>query len=71
MRGWILQELIASQVVLFLSADWRTLGSKSTLTIVIEEITDIERCPTQTRDTVNRQRRQTYVVGGQTGDDGA
>ncbi|TBU55267.1 hypothetical protein BD310DRAFT_695237 [Dichomitus squalens] len=41
-RGWTLQELIASSVVIFLSNDWKTIGSKHTLAPLIEEITKID-----------------------------
>ena len=40
-RGWTLQELIAPGQVLFLSSDWNVIGSKHTLSDVIEEITGI------------------------------
>ena len=42
-RAWTLQELIGPQVVLFLSTDWRIFGSKSSLAVVVEEVTRIER----------------------------
>ncbi|KAM5545994.1 hypothetical protein V8D89_000120 [Ganoderma adspersum] len=42
-RAWTLQELIGPQVVLFLSTDWRIIGSKSSLAVVVEEVTRIER----------------------------
>jgi hypothetical protein len=40
-RGWTLQELIAPSTVIFYGADWREIGSKSTLRAVICEITSI------------------------------
>lgn len=42
-RGWTLQELIASKVVQFYSADWRDLGSKQDLQDELEKITGIEK----------------------------
>ncbi|KAI0816991.1 heterokaryon incompatibility protein-domain-containing protein [Trametes gibbosa] len=42
-RGWTLQELLAPLRVVFLSADWRPLGTLSSLAAVIEEVTGIER----------------------------
>lgn len=40
-RGWTLQELIAPAIVVFLSKDWEELGMKSTLAILLEEITRV------------------------------
>ena len=40
-RGWTLQELIAPDFLIFLSADWRELGNKSTLAELLYEITRI------------------------------
>ncbi|PIL28941.1 hypothetical protein GSI_08988 [Ganoderma sinense ZZ0214-1] len=42
-RAWTLQELIAPQVVLFLSTDWRIIGSKSSLAAVVEEVSSVLR----------------------------
>ncbi|RPD54417.1 HET-domain-containing protein [Lentinus tigrinus ALCF2SS1-6] len=42
-RGWTLQELIAPRVLVFLSKDWRILGTKTMLASVIEEVTGIDR----------------------------
>ncbi len=42
-RGWTLQELIAPRFVLFVSRDWRPLGTKTSLVDVIEEVTGIDR----------------------------
>lgn len=41
-RGWTLQELIAPQVLVFLSKGWRVLGTKAMLAAVIEEVTGID-----------------------------
>ncbi|TBU64672.1 hypothetical protein BD310DRAFT_837982 [Dichomitus squalens] len=40
-RGWTLQELLASREVIFLSEDWKVIGTKHTLCDVVEEITNI------------------------------
>ncbi len=42
-RGWTLQELIAPRRLVFLSSDWRTLGSKSSMARLVEHITRIDR----------------------------
>ncbi|KAI0372722.1 HET-domain-containing protein [Pilatotrama ljubarskyi] len=42
-RGWTLQELIAPTVVIFLSKEWRLLGTKTSLADLVEEITGIDR----------------------------
>ncbi|OBZ69644.1 hypothetical protein A0H81_10369 [Grifola frondosa] len=41
-RGWTLQELIAPKNVVFLSRDWKMLGTKRALAHVIEEITGVD-----------------------------
>ena len=40
-RGWILQELLASQLLVFISATWEVLGDKYELAAVLERITRI------------------------------
>ncbi|KAM5531397.1 hypothetical protein V8D89_014921 [Ganoderma adspersum] len=40
-RGWTLQELIAPRDVVFLSREWTVLGSKSSLSSLVEEITGV------------------------------
>ncbi|KAI0672185.1 hypothetical protein C8Q78DRAFT_732543 [Trametes maxima] len=40
-RGWTLQELIAPQAVVFLSKDWRYIGTKITLLNALSDITYI------------------------------
>ena len=40
-RGWTLQELIAPKFVIFLSVDWRALGTKADLAELVEEITGV------------------------------
>ena len=41
-RGWTLQELIAPEIVEFLFNDWSVIGSKSTLSPLLEDITGID-----------------------------
>ncbi|KAI0702641.1 heterokaryon incompatibility protein-domain-containing protein [Earliella scabrosa] len=40
-RGWTLQELVAPQIVHFLSASWEYLGSRSDIAETLEEVTSI------------------------------
>ena len=42
-RGWTLQELIAPRVVVFLSLDWRFLGTKASLAKVVQAVTGVDR----------------------------
>ncbi|PIL35327.1 hypothetical protein GSI_02052 [Ganoderma sinense ZZ0214-1] len=42
-RGWTLQELIAPRRLVFLSSDWQTLGSKSSMAGLVEQIARIDR----------------------------
>ncbi|PIL28680.1 hypothetical protein GSI_08724 [Ganoderma sinense ZZ0214-1] len=41
-RAWTLQELVAPRAVEFLSQDWRPIGSKASLALVVEEVAGIE-----------------------------
>ncbi|KAI1794616.1 heterokaryon incompatibility protein-domain-containing protein [Ganoderma leucocontextum] len=41
-RGWTLQELIAPRTVVFLSRDWRVVGTKDSLAYIIKTITGID-----------------------------
>ncbi|KAM5539231.1 hypothetical protein V8D89_007104 [Ganoderma adspersum] len=41
-RGWTLQELIAPAIVVFLSSDWRCLGGKHRLAVILEDVTGID-----------------------------
>ncbi|PIL37657.1 hypothetical protein GSI_01351 [Ganoderma sinense ZZ0214-1] len=41
--GWTLQELIAPELVVFVSKDWGIIGTKATLGALIEDITGIDR----------------------------
>ena len=42
-RGWTLQELIASAVVIFMSRDWEPLGDKIALAPLLAQITGVRR----------------------------
>ena len=42
-RGWTLQELIASLLVIFVARDWKTIGTKQDLAPLLEEITGVPR----------------------------
>ena len=64
-RGWTLQELIAPAVVIFLSRNWRILGTKDTLADVIEEITGIDRevlTHNRSLDSVSVARRMSWAA---------
>ncbi|CDO77013.1 hypothetical protein BN946_scf184298.g40 [Trametes cinnabarina] len=42
LRGWTLQELIAPRQLVFMSKDWKCLGTKASLANLVEEITGID-----------------------------
>ena len=42
-RGWTLQELIAPSLLVFVSGDWKTFGTKVELAPLLEQITGISR----------------------------
>ncbi|KFA71531.1 hypothetical protein S40288_06837 [Stachybotrys chartarum IBT 40288] len=42
-RGWTLQELIAPRNVIFYSAEWKVIGTKSTMAVQLARITGIDR----------------------------
>ena len=42
-RGWTLQELLAPRLVIFLSREWKVLGTKAELAGVLERITGIPK----------------------------
>ena len=42
-RGWTLQELIAPTIVILFASDWRVIGGKHGLALVIEETSGIDR----------------------------
>ena len=41
-RGWTLQELIAPRHLVFLTREWKTLGTKLTLADTVEDITNVD-----------------------------
>ncbi|KAH9859146.1 hypothetical protein C2E23DRAFT_706252, partial [Lenzites betulinus] len=41
-RGWTLQELLAPSVVVFLSSEWRIIGTKHTLAHLVQAVTGID-----------------------------
>ncbi|TFK91991.1 HET-domain-containing protein [Polyporus arcularius HHB13444] len=41
-RGWTLQELIAPRSLVFLSKEWKVLGTKASLAPLLEEITGVD-----------------------------
>lgn len=41
-RGWTLQELIAPPMLIFMSKDWRTIGSRYQLAAAVQDITGID-----------------------------
>lgn len=41
-RGWTLQELIAPRHLVFLTSEWETMGTKTTLALEVEKITGID-----------------------------
>ncbi|TFK80838.1 HET-domain-containing protein, partial [Polyporus arcularius HHB13444] len=65
-RGWTLQELIAPRVVIFVSEGWRSLGTKSELADVIEEVTGVDRgvlTHTNPLSSVTVARRMSWAAG--------
>ncbi|TFK88150.1 HET-domain-containing protein [Polyporus arcularius HHB13444] len=68
-RGWTLQELIAPAEVLFLSREWQILGTKDSLSDVIEEITGIDRdilTHGRSLDSVSVARRMSWAARRET-----
>ncbi|KAM5530589.1 hypothetical protein V8D89_015748 [Ganoderma adspersum] len=64
-RGWTLQELLAPNVVIFLSKDWHILGSKHELAPQIKEITSIPRAVIRCQkplDTVSVAQRMSWAA---------
>lgn len=68
-RGWTLQELLAPHVVIFVSHDWKPIGTKHSLASVIEEITSIDRAVLRKEKElfdVPVARRMSWASGRQT-----
>jgi len=42
-RGWTLQELLAPSDIIFFNSNWKPIGTKRSLVILLEEITSISR----------------------------
>ncbi|KAI0769396.1 heterokaryon incompatibility protein-domain-containing protein [Trametes elegans] len=64
-REWTLQELIAPDVVIFLSAEWAVIGTKHSLADVIEEATRIDAAVLthkQSLDTVSVAKRMSWAA---------
>ncbi|KAI0658003.1 HET-domain-containing protein [Cubamyces menziesii] len=68
-RGWTLQELIAPATVLFVSKEWRLLGTKASLADLVEEITGIGKDVLTHRtslESVSVARRMSWAAKRQT-----
>ncbi|EJF60890.1 HET-domain-containing protein, partial [Dichomitus squalens LYAD-421 SS1] len=68
-RGWTLQELIAPPWIVFLSSEWKVLGTKDGLVDVIHEITLISRRILRhedSLDTASIAQRMSWAAGRQT-----
>ena len=68
-RGWTLQELIAPRRLVFLSRPWQTLGSKSSMARLVEEITRVDRgilTHHLSLDTVSVARRMSWAAERET-----
>ncbi|KAI0373733.1 hypothetical protein BV20DRAFT_1041760 [Pilatotrama ljubarskyi] len=63
-RGWTLQELLAPIQVIFVSAEWQSLGTKTSFADVVEEITGIDRdvlTRKRSLDSVSIARRMSWA----------
>ena len=69
-RGWTLQELLAPRYVVFLSQNWRALGTKDSLVDLLEEITGIDAPvlfgESGSLDKVSVARRMSWAAGRKT-----
>ncbi|KAI0357446.1 HET-domain-containing protein [Trametes cingulata] len=68
-RGWTLQELLAPSQVIFVSAEWQSLGTKTSFADIIQEITGIDRdVLTRERplDSVSIARRMSWAASRRT-----
>ncbi|KAI1785586.1 hypothetical protein LXA43DRAFT_1115036 [Ganoderma leucocontextum] len=68
-RGWTLQELIAPRHLVFLTSEWRTMGTKTTLAWKVEKITGIDYLvlvDRQSLDDVGVARRMSWASKRQT-----
>ncbi|RPD62386.1 HET-domain-containing protein, partial [Lentinus tigrinus ALCF2SS1-6] len=63
-RGWTLQELIAPQLVVFVSQEWRVLGTKHSMAEVVADVTGIEvdiLMNTKSLDDISIARRMSWA----------
>ncbi|KAI0719800.1 hypothetical protein C8T65DRAFT_635200 [Cerioporus squamosus] len=68
-RGWTLQELIAPRVLVFLSQDWTVLGTRATLSKVVERVTGVDEAilaHRQRLDEISVARRMSWAAGRET-----
>lgn len=68
-RGWTLQELIAPATVVFVSAEWRLLGTKASLAGLVEEVAGVERAVLtheKSLDAVSVAQRMAWAAKRQT-----
>lgn len=68
-RGWTLQELIVPSKNVFLSKDWRMIGTKTSLANVIEDVTGIDTgilLQTRRLHTVSVADRMAWAAGRET-----
>ena len=68
-RGWTLQELIAPRRLIFVSKNWRIIGTKATLAGLVEEITNVDFDVLTFRRThirVSVARRMSWAANRQT-----
>ncbi|KAM5545461.1 hypothetical protein V8D89_000499 [Ganoderma adspersum] len=68
-RGWTLQELIAPRHLVFLTSEWKTMGTKTTLAFEVEKITGIDYLvlvDKQSLDDVGVARRMSWASKRQT-----
>ncbi|KAH9924989.1 HET-domain-containing protein [Epithele typhae] len=64
-RGWTLQELIAPRTLVFVSHDWRFLGTKHSLASVVEEISGVDRAVlvhSRALDDISVARRMSWAA---------
>ncbi|PIL27474.1 hypothetical protein GSI_10624 [Ganoderma sinense ZZ0214-1] len=68
-RGWTLQELVAPTYVVFLTSNWRIIGTRQSMASAVEKITGIDldvllqKCPL---DQVSISRRMSWAAKRQT-----
>ncbi|KAI0686532.1 heterokaryon incompatibility protein-domain-containing protein [Earliella scabrosa] len=68
-RGWTLQELIAPKVILFMSKNWKQIGTKLSLAETIRSITNVDEAilaHERFLDDVSVARRMSWASGRET-----